>query len=165
MWMNAITGLFLASGLAAVGVRGGSPGPDVAADIRAAGATIFAGGGDAAATSQALTHLLEVAVRIGEDGKLPADARGELGTALDKVRQASVVDEQAAAAMRRAYVALNGGTPFSPPANVSSLETASAHGRAQLERGIGELEAGRPSEAARDIVGVVIFVVTPMGPR
>jgi hypothetical protein len=169
MRMLGIAGPLLACGVVAGGAavaHEGSPPSDVAADIRAAGATIFDGGaGGAAATSQALTQLVEVALRIGEDGKLPASTRGQLGAVLERARQGSVLDEEAGAALRKAYAALNGGAPFSPPANVSSLEAAAAHGRAQLERGIEELQAGRPSEAARDIVGVVIFVVTPMGRR
>ena len=137
---------------------------DLATDIKTTGAAILDGGsGGPDTTKQALTHLVEIAFRIAEDGKLSESSRAKLNAAVEKVRHASAFDEQAGAALREAYTSLNGGVAFAVPASVSGLAAAAAYGHAQIDRGISALQGGRPADAARDVVGVVIFVVTPMG--
>jgi len=48
------------------------------------------------------------------------------------------------------------------PPEVGSIEQAKAYGRAQVDRGLAAVAAGRPQEAARELLGFVLLVVTPM---
>lgn len=110
----------------------------------------------------ALRHLLEIAGDLGREARLPAPALAKLDAASAEARRLSPLDEAVRATLAEAYVALNQGAPFVFPKEVGSIEQAKAYGRGQVDRSLAAVSAGRPQEAARELVGFVLLVITPM---
>jgi hypothetical protein len=137
--------------------------PDVAADLRATADLVLAGGSQGAAdVHQALRHLVEITARVGRDGKLPAPVQAKLDAARTQTRSLSPLDDRARTALDEAYAALNRGQAFAFPRTVGSIEEAKAYGRGQVDRSLAALRAGPPEEAARELMGFILLVVTPM---
>jgi hypothetical protein len=110
----------------------------------------------------AVARLVEIAVEIGEGAPIPAPARAKLAAAREQVRSHSALDPRCAAAIREAYLSLGDGQPYKFPADVKSIEAARASGRVQIDRAVVALRAGRREDSAREILGTVLMVITPM---
>jgi hypothetical protein len=154
--------------LAGLGVlwlaRAATPATGVADDIRRTTDQLFQGGssepGDVHTT---LRHLLDIAAGLGREARLPAAAQAKLDAASAEARRLSPLDEAVRAAAAEAYAALNRGAAFAFPKEVGTIEQAKAYGRGQVDRAVAAVSAGRPQEAARELVGFVLLVITPMG--
>ena len=135
-------------------------------DIRRTTDPLLQGGsrepGDALA---AMRHLLEIAGDLGREARLPAPVQAKLDAASAEARRLWPLDEAVRATVAEAYAALNQGAPFAFPKQVGSIEQARAYGRGQVDRSLAALSAGRPQEAARELVGLVLLVITPMERR
>ena len=150
------------AGLAVLGLAGaGSPATGVADDIRRTTDALLQGEGpgDVHAT---LRHLLEIAGDLGREARLAAPAQSKLDAALAEARRLSPLDAAVRAKAAEAYAALDQGRAFAFPKEVASIEQAKAYGRGQADRSLAALSAGRPQEAARELVGLVLLVITPM---
>lgn len=110
----------------------------------------------------ALRHLLEIAGGLGREARLPAKEQASLDAAGAEARRLSPLDAAVRAKVAEAYAALDGGRPFTFPKAVGSIEQAKEYGRGQVDRSLAALAAGRPQEAARELVGLVLLVITPM---
>jgi len=132
-------------------------------DIRRTTDPLLQGGsrepGDALA---AMRHLLEIAAGLGREARLPAPAQAKLDAAAAEARRLSPLDGAVRAKVAEAYTALDPGRPFVFPKAVGSIEQAKAYGRGQVDRSLAALSTGRPQEAARELVGFVLLVITPM---
>ena len=140
-----------------------SPATGVGDDIRRTTDPLLQGGssgeGDVYA---ALRHLLEIAGDLGREARLPAPVQAKLDAASAEARRLSPLDEAVRATVAEAYAALNQGAPFAFPKQVGSIEQARAYGRGQVDRSLAAVSAGRPQEAARELVGLVLLVIQPM---
>jgi hypothetical protein len=140
-----------------------SPATGVADDVRRTTDALLEGGssgpGDVHAT---LRHLLEVAADLGREARLAAPAQAKLDAAVAEARRLSPLDAAVRSKAAEAYAALDPGRAFAFPKEVGSIEQAKAYGRGQVDRCLAALSAGRPQEAARELVGLVLLVVTPM---
>lgn len=145
----------------AVGARGEAG--DVAGEVRQAVKELLAsdsrGQGDA---QEALRRVLDVAAGLGREAGLPAPAQAKLDAASAQARRLSPLDERSRAAVVEAYATVSGGRAFAFPSEVGSIEQAKSYGRAQVDRGLAAVAAGRPQEAARELLGFVLLVMTPM---
>ena len=110
----------------------------------------------------ALRHLLEIAGDLGREARLPAPARAKLDAATAEALRLSPLDGAVRTKVAEAYAALDQGRPFTFPKEVGSIEQAKAYGRGQVDRSLAAVSAGRPQEAARELVGFVLLVITPM---
>ena len=145
----------------------GAPAPgragDASEDVRAATERLLAsdsqGPGD---VHEALRRVLDITVSLGREARLPAPAQAKLDAASAQARRLSPLDERARAAVDEAYTAVNAGRAFAFPGAVSSIEQAKAYGRAQVDRSLAALAAGRSEEATRELLGFVLLVITPM---
>jgi len=136
---------------------------DVARDIRATADRLLAGGSEGPGEVQEpLRHLIEVAAGVGREGRLAAPVQAKIDSAAAQARRLSPLDERARAAVDEAYAALNQGRPFAFPKAVGSIEQAKGYGRGQVDRSLAALSAGRSEEAARELLGFVLLVITPM---
>jgi hypothetical protein len=108
---------------------------------------------------KAVHQLVRVAARIGEEGRLSKAFRTKVEEA---AAHSSDFEQRGIPALNEAYAALNGGRSFAFPA-VSNLDDTVAYGRQQVERASKALEAGRHEEAARELAGFILLVVTPQG--
>jgi len=150
------------AGLAVLWLAGAaSPATGVADDIRRTTDALLQGEGpgDVHAT---LRHLLEIAGDLGREARLAAPAQAKLDAALAEARRLSPLDAAVRAKAAEAYAALDQGRAFAFPKEVASIEQAKAYGRGQADRSLAALSAGRPQEAARELVGLVLLVITPM---
>jgi hypothetical protein len=154
--------LLALAGLATIWLAGAAaPATGVADDIRRTTDALLRGEGpgDVHAT---LRHLLEIAADLGRQARLAAPAQAKLDAAAAESRRLSPLDAAVRAKAAEAYAALDPGRAFAFPKEVGSIEQAKAYGRGQVERSLAALSAGRPQEAAREIVGLVLLVITPM---
>ena len=163
--MRRAASALVTAGLAALGFAGGalSGAGDVAGDVRQAVKELLAsdsqGPGE---VHEALRRVLDVAAGLGREASLPAPAQARLDAASAQARRLSPLDERSRAAVVEAYAAVSGGRAFVFPPEVGSIEQAKAYGRAQVDRSLAAVAAGRPQEAARELLGFVLLVVTPM---
>ena len=109
-----------------------------------------------------LRHLLDLAADLGREARLPAPAQAKLDTARAEARRLSPLDAAVRTATAEAYAALNDGRAFAFPKEVGTIEQAKGYGRGQVDRAVAAVTAGRPQEAAREVVGFVLLVITPM---
>lgn len=153
------------AGLVALGFAGGTLGEagDVAGEVRQAVEELLAGNpGGPGDVHEALRRVLDVTVGLGREAGLPAPAQAKLDAASAQARRLSPLDDRSRAAVAEAYAAVSGGHAFAFPPEVGSIEQAKAYGRAQVDRSLAAVAAGRPQEAARELLGFVLLVVTPM---
>lgn len=140
-----------------------SPATGTGDDIRRTADLLLQGGSHGPdATHEALRHLIEIAAGLGREARLPAPAQAKLDAAGAEAHRLSPLDEAVRASVAEAYAALDPGRPFAFPKTVKSIEQAKAYGRGQVDCSLAALSAGRPQEAAREIVGLVLLVITPM---
>jgi hypothetical protein len=139
------------------------PAADTGDDIRRTAELLLQGGshglGDAHA---ALRRLLEIAASLGREARLPAPAQAKLDAASAQARELSPLDGAVRGTVAEAYAALDQGRPFIFPKAVGSVDEAKAYGREQVDRSLAAVSAGRKQEAARELLGFVLLVVTPM---
>jgi hypothetical protein len=132
-------------------------------DIRRTTDQMLQGGSSGAFDAHAvLRHLLEIAVDLGREARLPGPTQAKLDAAVAEAHRLSPLDSAVRAKVAEAYAALDQGRPFVFPNEVGSIEQAKAYGRGQVDRSLAALSAGRPQEAARELVGLVLLVITPM---
>ncbi len=140
-----------------------TPATGVGDDIRRTTDPLLQGAsGGSADVHAALRHLLETAADLGREARLPGPAQAKLDAASAQAQRLSPLDGAVRAAADEAYKALNQGGAFSFPKAVGSIDQAKAYGRGQVDRALAALSAGRPQEAARELVGFVLLVITPM---
>ena len=109
-----------------------------------------------------MRRSISLAGSVAKDAKLPGPARAKLDAAVEKTTNAGPMDPASVAAISEAYAALNGERAFTFPPDVKSVDGAKALFRRLSERSVRALEAGRAGEAARDLLGCVLAVITPM---
>ena len=140
-----------------------SPATGVGGDIRrTADPMLQSGSGGPFDAHAVLRHLLEIAGDLGREARLPAPAQAKLDAAVAEARRLSPLDDAARAKLGEAYAALNEGRPFVFPKEVGTIEQAKAYGRGQVDRSVAAVSAGRPGEAAHELAGLVLLVITPM---
>ncbi len=143
--------------------RAASPATGVGDDIRRTTDPLLQGGSSGPAdVHAALRHLLEIAGDLGREARLPAPAQAKLDAAGAEAIRLSPLDGAVRATVAEAYAALDQGRPFTFPKAVGTIEQAKAYGRGQVDRCLAALSAGRPQEAARELVALVLLVITPM---
>jgi hypothetical protein len=159
--MRIHTAVFATACLSCFGVRAMAGAPDLAREIRATSDAVFRATGAEGDVKTPLLQLVDLAGRIAADAGLET-ARSRIAAASATGRRLSPLDERSRAAVAGAYAAVNGGRSFEFPRSVESIEQAKEHGRGQVDRCLAALGAGRHEEAARELLGFVLLVITPM---
>lgn len=134
----------------------------VAEDVRRTADLLFDASSGHRDVAQQLRHLVELATGIGRKAGLPAATVAKLDAAAARTRTLSPLDESARAVLSEAYAALSLGRPFEFPKTVGSIDQAREHGRGLVEKSLAALSAGRAQDAARELLAVVLLVITPM---
>jgi hypothetical protein len=128
----------------------------------AAGPLLGPGSSQPEEGTQAVRRVIEIAAEIGQDPGIAATARAKLTAAADLARSSSPLDARCIAAVHEAYTSLPPGQSYQFPAGVTSIEAARVAGRAQIDRGVVALRAGRAAESIHELLGFVLLVATPM---
>lgn len=137
--------------------------PDLAADLKATSARLMGrGGGAPCDPDTTLTHLLEIAARIGMDGRLAQPLQDRLDAALAAARPGHVLGARTRAALGEAYAAFHQGSQYTFPAEVKSIEAARALAQSEIDRSLHALAHGHAREAVQAILPMLMVVVTPM---
>jgi hypothetical protein len=140
-----------------------SPATGVGDDIRRTTEPMLQGGSSGPGDAHAvLRHLLDIAGNLGREARLPAATQAKLDAAAAEAHRLSPLDSAVRASVAEAYAALAQGRPFVFPKEVGTIEQAKAYGRGQVDRSVAAVSAGRPQEAARELLGFVLLVITPM---
>jgi hypothetical protein len=145
--------------LAATASPATGPGDDIR---RTTDALLQGGSGGPDDIHGTLRHLLEIASDLGREARLPAPEQAKLDAAVAEARRLSPLDAAVRAKAAEAYAALDQGRAFAFPKEVGSIEQAKAYGRGQVDRCLAALSAGRQREATRELLGLVLLVITPM---
>lgn len=151
-----VAALFLAALLPAPAMP-----PDLAADLRANTRRLISGGGSCD-LDRVLTNLVDIAARIGREGRLAPPLQATLDAALVRIKEGPALGDETRHALAVAYAALHEGREFCFPAEVKSVDDARAAAQAEVDRSIRALEEGRPQEAAGALLAMLMMVVTPM---
>jgi len=114
------------------------------------------------ATQEALADLLQSASGISAAAGFPAPTQERLDSVVALYEGGGFLEPENVAAVHRAYESVTGGRAFVFPQSVSSIEEARDHGRLQIQKALGALDAGRPKEAVQEVLGFVLMVTTPM---
>jgi predicted trehalose synthase len=153
-----VAALFLAALLPAPAMP-----PDLAADLRANTRRLISGGGDGSCDlDRVLTNLVDIAARIGREGRLAPSLQATLDAALARIKEGPALGDETRHALAAAYAALHEGREFRFPAEVKSVDDARTAAQAEVDRSIRALEEGRPQEAAGALLAMLMMVVTPM---
>jgi hypothetical protein len=165
--MKSIPFVIVVLGLhVALGAVQGASAPDVAtlsASIRDGAAVLLADEpGPGKSPEKAATGLIRTASLLAHDAALPKAVQSRLEAAAAGVRDERAPDEKVAEELRSAYEALNGGRAFALPSEVKSMKALKEHGRGQVDRCLAALAAGKHQEAARELAGFLLLVLTPM---
>ena len=113
--------------------------------------------------TQGFLLLVESIDLAGAGGSFPAGFQDEVRGALEIFRKgSSILDQQAADKLRKAYVLLNAGKPFQMPAEISSIDQAVEYGRTQIRSALAQVNAGKNADAVRPLLEVILMVITPM---
>jgi hypothetical protein len=145
-----------------LGAVGGHAQPaDLAADVKTTADVIVAGDAPGEIPA-ALVRLVTLASRIAAEGKLPEAVRTKLEAAGAAARPEGLLGEKSRASLREAYALLNEGRPFAMPKGEDGVEALMAHGRKQVDRSVAALGKAKSEEAARELVGFILLVITPM---
>lgn len=156
-----LTGLFAVAFVLRLGAVGLAQPADLAADVKTT-ADVILGGNRPGEIPKAIIRLVTLASRIAAEGKLPLAVRAKLDTARTSLRAEGLLNAKAEASLREAYALLNGGRAFALPSEVDGLEALMAHGRGQVGRSVAALGKAKPEEAARELLGFILLVITPM---
>ncbi len=162
--MRQTTRALALAGLGVIWLAGAAtPATGVGDDIRRTTDQMLQGGsGGPGDVHTSLRHLLDIAAGLGREARLPTAVQAKLDAASAQAQRLSPLDAAVRAAAAEAYAALNQGAPFTFPKEVGSIEQAKGYGRGQVDRAVAAVSAGRPQEAARGLVGLVLLVITPM---
>jgi hypothetical protein len=159
-------GAFLAcAGLLWVGqAQGTGPEPvDLPREIQSAAGVLLADTDlERAALDAALGRLVRAAGEISREMDLPESSRTKIEAVCERSLRESFLDAQASAALSEAYDGLSGGRRFVFPESVASIDEAREFGRGQIEGALAALKAGDSADAARELLGFVLLVTTPM---
>lgn len=115
--------------------------------------------------SQGFLLLVESIDIAAAGGSFPAGFHDEIKGALEILRRASILDQQAGEKLRRAYALLNAGKPYQIPAEISSIDQAVEYGRAQIRSALTQVEAGKNAAAVKPLLETILMVITPMEAR
>jgi hypothetical protein len=158
------TGLLRVAFVLTAGAPGAPAQPaDLGAEVKTTAGIVLTGERPGA-IPEALVRLVTLASRIAAEGKLPEAVRTKLEAARTAARPEGLLGEKSQASLREAYALLNEGRPFAMPAGVDGLDTLMAHGRKQVDRSTAALAKAKPAEAARELVGFILLVITPLEP-
>jgi hypothetical protein len=159
-------GVFLTcAGLFFVGqAQGTGPEPvDLPREIQSAAGMLLTGTPpEQAAAEEALARLVRAAGVISREAGLPESSRTKIEAVCDRSLRESFLNEEASAALNEAYEPLNGGRGFVFPESVASITAARDYGRQQIAGALAALKAGDSADAARELLGFVLLVTTPM---
>jgi hypothetical protein len=159
---TGLTGLLAAVFVLRLGVPGAEAQPaDLPADVKTT-AEIILGGGRTGEVPKAIVHLVTLASRIATEGKLPPAVRTKLDAARTSSLPEGLLNAKAEASLREAYALLNGGRAFALPPAVDGLDSLMAHGRGQVDRSVTALGKAKPEEGARELLGFILLVITPL---
>lgn len=136
--------------------------PDRAAEIRTTVAAMSGTGeGSQEECLKGLAQVVRIAGAIARDGGLTGPGRAKLDAAVEALATTRPLEPAFATAIGDAYAALNDGRAFVFPAEVKTVEQARTWIRALSESSVAALGAGHHGEAARDLLGCVLAVITP----
>ncbi len=152
----------------------GTPAPaqDTAARIREA-ASVFVGAPDPAVTPAqvraSLLALLDITASVCPVSPYQADIRDRIGIARELIEKESIFNDKARQYLSFAYRMMTDGKKYAPPPELDQFvtpaeaqEKARAHAARLVEAAVGELNAGRPAETARQLLELALMIVTPV---
>ena len=145
---------------------------DTAARIKEA-TSIFVGTPDPSVTPAqvrtALLAVLDITASVCPASPHQAEILDRIGIARELIGKDSIFNDKARQYLAFAYRMLTDGKKYEPPADLDQFvtpseaqEKARAHAARLVEAAVGDWNGGRPAETARQLLELVLMIVTPI---
>jgi hypothetical protein len=145
---------------------------DVKARIRSA-SSLFLGGADPSVTSaqilKSILELLDITAALTPDSQYKKDIQYRIEVAKDLFQRESMFNEKGRQYLSLAYRQMTEGKKYERPKELDEFvtpaeaqEKALKYGQKLVEEACGHIDAGRPGEAARLLLELVLMIVTPI---
>lgn len=119
--------------------------------------------------TQALTGVLDAALLVLPPTSYEAEFKGRIETVRKMLADGGLLEDKIRQYLGLAYKLVTGGQGWAVPEELASayceaeiMDRAKKICVALLDRALAGIKAGRREEAVRDLVGFVLFVVTPV---
>jgi hypothetical protein len=153
-------------------LTGTSQAQDVKARIRSA-AGLFLAGVDPTVTSaqvlKSILDLLDITAGLTPDSQYKKDIQYRIDVARDLLQNVSMFDEKARQYLSFAYREMTDGKKYEKPKELDEFvtpaeaqEKSRKYGQKLVDEALGQIDAGKPGEAARLILELVLMIVTPI---
>jgi len=134
---------------------------------------IFLSPPDSALTSvrvlKSILELLDITAALTPESQYKADILHRIDVAKDLFLKESMFNEKGRQYLSLAYRQMTNGKKYEKPKELDEFvtpaeaqEKAQKYGQKMVEAALAEIDAGKPGEAARFILELVLMIVTPM---
>lgn len=145
---------------------------DAKAKIKEA-TSIFFGAADPSITSarvlKSILDLLDITAALTPESQYKADIQYRIDVAKDLFQKESMFNEKARQYLCLAYRQMTNGKKYERPKELDEFvtpaeaqEKSRKYGQGLVESALGEIDAGKPGEAARLLLELVFMIVTPI---
>jgi hypothetical protein len=145
---------------------------DIKARVKGASG-IFLGAPDPSVTSvqvlKSILELLDITAALTPDSEYKKDILHRIEVAKDLFQKESMFNEKARQYLSLAYRQMTDGKKYEKPKELDEFvtpaeaqEKAQKYGQKLVEDACSQIDAGRPGEAARLILELVLMIVTPI---
>jgi len=168
-----LTALAISLGLFCVLLSAGTvPPDDTKAKIKEASG-IFLGPADPSVTSarvlKSILELLDITAALTPESQYKTDIQYRIDVAKDLFQKESMFNEKARQYLLLAYRQMTNGKKYESPKELDEFITPAEHqekgrkyGQKLVESALAEIDAGKPGEAARLLLELVLMIVTPI---
>jgi len=147
------------------------PPEDTKARIKEASG-IFLGAADPSVTSarvlQSILELLDITAALTPESQYKADIQYRIDVAKDLFQKESMFNEKGRQYLSLAYRQMTDGKKYESPKELDEFvtpaeaqEKSRKYAQKLVESALAELDAGKPGEAARLLLEIVLMIVTP----
>ena len=145
---------------------------DTKARIKEA-SSIFLGAADPSITSarimKSILELLDITAALTPESQYKTDIQYRINVAKDLFQKESIFNEKARQYLSLAYRQMTNGKKYERPKELDEFvtpaeaqEKARKYAQKVVDEALGQLDAGKPGEAARLLLEIVLMIVTPI---
>jgi hypothetical protein len=134
----------------------------IAAEIERAAESIFERSDEKEEMQRGFLSLVQALAHLADESpKFPSGFGTKLTAAHSQFHETSIVNPDGIADLHDAYNILTGGKKFVFPEGLAEVSEVVKYGRIKSRKGLDALRGGDPDRAAREILEVILMIVTP----
>lgn len=133
---------------------------NLASDIQAAADSIFDRSSEKDEMRMGFVALVKALGGVARKG-LPANFSAKVDSAYSRFQDTGMFDPEGISNLHGAWEVLTSGEKFSFPPELTSIEEIVEYARDKIETGLQALRSGDSQGAAKEILAVLLMIVTP----